>query len=62
MIATDSYKIFRKDEWFSLFAKHFECMVFIGMLLGTHLLSIDCQEKQMMIIWLDWLIRWLKVN
>ena len=47
MIATDSLTIFRKDEWFSPFAKHCtEYMVFIKMLPGTHPLFKDSQQKQ----------------
>ena len=30
-IATGSYTIFRKENWFCPFAKHCECTVFIGM-------------------------------
>ena len=48
MITRDSYSRFRrKDKWFSPFAKHCERMVFIGMLLSTHLLFKDSQQKQM---------------
>ena len=41
------YAIFRKDEWFSLFPKFCEYIVFIGVLLSTHLLLKDSPQKQM---------------
>ena len=47
MIATDSQAIFRKGKWFIAFATHCGCVVFIGMLLGTHLLFKDSQLKKM---------------
>ena len=40
-------RLSEKDKQFSPFAKHCECMLFIGLLLGTHLLFKDCQQKQM---------------
>ena len=47
MIVTGRYTIFRNDKWCSPFAEHCECMVFIGVLLATHLLFKDSQQKWM---------------
>ena len=47
MIVTGSYTIFREENSFHPFAKHCECSVFIGMLLGTHLFFKDSRLKQM---------------
>ena len=59
MITRDSYsRLRRKDKWF---AKHCEWTVFIGMLLSTHLLFKDSQNKWM-ITWFDLKLRWLKAN
>ena len=44
LFATGSYTIFRKENWFSPFAEHLKCTVFIGMLLSTHLLFKGSQH------------------
>ena len=48
------YAIFRKDEWFSLFPKCCEYIVFIGVLLSTHLLLEDSQYVKANRLQLPW--------